>query len=239
MAVSWIISAESVRTGTEDPYTFSVTVDASARGLAVGIAHGGGGGEGDLVDAVSIGGVALTRVNTISDAAGEPGRSYLYFVGSGLPASGSQTVSVGFTSAVGNDVHIVVMQLAGSADLEVVDSDTTSGDLTNVTLTLNYGGRTCISVAAEYFGGPSVPAGTLASGCSVVQNHDHIAFVSEMIRQSTPGTSDFTIGYSTQGPDDVAFCAMAISEVVAAAASLPFKRRSALFEPDDSAGWGP
>jgi len=230
MAVSWVSSAESIRTLTTDPYTFSYTVGATAKGLALAIGHGTE--TTDLIVSVDIGGVTMDRVVSISDGAGELGRSYLYFVGTGLPAAGAQTVTVDITSASGTDISFTMMEVAADADTEVIDSDSTSGDLSNVQLTLQYGGRTAISVANLYSGLGSVPIGTLLATCSVVQTHDFAAFTTEAIRQTTPDTADFTIGWSSSSLDDAAYVACAISEVAAAAPGPVLRRRPrALFVP--------
>src|SRR5690348_18115984 len=94
--------AENLRTGTTGPWTWSHnTGTTSPEGVVVMICHGTE--NTDLVVSVTYGGVAMTRVQTNQDTTTEPGRSYIYFLGSGVP-TGTQTVSVDLTSATTTDI---------------------------------------------------------------------------------------------------------------------------------------
>lgn len=68
-------AAESVRTGTQDPYTFTFTPTRAANGIVVAATHGTSAT--DHISTMTYGGVSMTRIVTNSDAAGEPGRADL------------------------------------------------------------------------------------------------------------------------------------------------------------------
>ena len=122
---------------TDQPFTtttsFTHAPDVSAlQGVLVFIAQNVA--SADLISSVTYGGVAMKRVGFAQDTAGEPGASYIYFLGSGVP-SGSQTVTV--TVASGTDAkHAWVLGLLGVGDLQVVASGIVQGDTANPSVTL-------------------------------------------------------------------------------------------------------
>lgn len=204
--------AESIRTDTSDPYNFNFTPAAAPQGVAVAVVHGVSAT--DHVVGITYGGVAMARVVRATDTATELGAAELWFLGSGIP-SGLQTISVNLASGTSDDLHIVVITVTAAADTEIVDFDAISDNVANPSVTLQYGGRTCLSVAALYGGGAAPSSFTPNANCTTVHDHDLGAFYSEVIRQTTPGSADFAIG-GTASSDDVAYVAMAISEVQAA-----------------------
>lgn len=206
--VGFDAATESVRTGTENPYTFDHTPSGTPRGIVLTISHGGTGT--DVISNVTYGGVTMTRLQTNNDGAIEVGRSYVYFLGSSIP-TGTQTVSAG-TNGDTADMHFVAYSLTANDDTESIDADGISGDAANPSVTLQYTGRVAIAIAALYGGGSAPSAFTPNGNCSTVHDHDLGAFYSESIRQTTPGSSDFAIG-GTAATDDVAFSAVAIAEL--------------------------
>lgn len=217
MAVALGTVAESVRTDTSDPYNFNFTPAATARGIAVAVVHGVS--STDHVTGITYGGVAMGRVVRATDTATELGAAELWFLGSGIP-TGLQTISVNLASGTTDDLHIVVMSVTANADTEIVDFDSLSNNVANPSVTLQYGGRTCLSIAALYGGGADGTAFTPNANCTTIHDHDLGAFFSEVIRQTTPGSADFAIG-GTASSDDVAYVAMAISEVVSVTTVTP------------------
>lgn len=214
MAVAFISSTESERTGTTDPHTFSVTVDAAAKGLLLFIGHGTSSTDHAPATAVvTIGGKRLGKVATATDTATEPGRVDCWFLGHDLPASGVQTVSVDLASGTTDDMHFVVVQLSGSTSLELVDIKTLSDtNGANPSVTLAYGGRTCIGVGMLYTGTATVGTDSVKNAnMTTAQLFDIAAFGTSVEYQTTPGTSDFVFSY-TAAADDVALVAVAVSE---------------------------
>src|SRR4026208_2554961 len=91
-------------TTTPDPFTFSHTPVGTPRGVIVMITINAESGL-DHITGVTYGGVAMARVTNgfAQDTVTEPGSSYLYFLGSGIP-TGTQTVSIDHTAASGAKV---------------------------------------------------------------------------------------------------------------------------------------
>lgn len=203
-------------TSAADPSDFSHIGGASPQGCVVLIVHGVV--STDIVAGVTYGGVPMTRRQTNTDTATEAGRTYIYTLGSGVP-TGTQTLSVDKTEGT-TTLHIVVLTLDAAGDLTFVDSDGINENVANPTVTLQYGGQECMSFGALYWGGATPPGATgIASGCTEIHNVDFVAFIAEEIRQTTAGTSDFTIGYTTLATDDVAFSAVALTDAAGAAAT--------------------
>lgn len=200
----------SVRTGIQDPYTFShAGAAADVNGVIVAVVHGTS--STDHVVAVTYGGAALTRKQTNVDTATELGRADLWFLGDkSLILDGTQTVSVDLSSATTDDIHIVCMTLVGAGDLEVIDNDGIDENVANPTVTMNKAGRFALSFGALY-GGGAAPGGTIQTGCQRVASNDFGAFYSDVLREDSPEPSDQAIGFSTLTSDDVAFAAIAVA----------------------------
>lgn len=212
MTVSYIAATSSVRTGVEDPYTFSITPSGNQRGFALGIVQYVG--TTDHIVAVDIGGVAMTDVVRAVDSAGEPGSSNWWFVGSGLVGgTGAQTVTVDLSTATTDDLHFLLVEFGGAANLEVVDSDGTSGDITDPSLTMQVGGRNAIAVGALYSGLANVSGSAPNANMTAITSHDQGNFVLRFDRQTTVSASDFTFSY-VANPDDVALTVISVTEVL-------------------------
>ena len=207
MAVALVATVESVRTVTTDPGTFSYA-GGTPEGIVVAVVHGVTATR--HAQTVTYGGVALALIVEAADTATEPGNASLWFLGAGIP-SGTQTVSVDLDSATGDDIHFVVWELSGGADLEVIDSDELNNNAANPTVTLQSGGRTKISLCAMY-GGGAAPGGTLATGNTIGHTHDLGAFYSQTCSETTVDNANHTTGWSTLGTDDLALVAIAVSE---------------------------
>lgn len=207
---------EHLRTGTTSPQTFSHT-NASAsrvRGVLLALMHGTSAT--DHVSAASYGGVAMSRVNRTTDTGGEPGAAEWWFVGTGLSGvQGTQVVSYTPGSTT-DDIHAVVITLTADYDLVVLDSDQVSADSSGGTLddpsrTLQYGSRLGLSFGALYSGQTAYTSTTAGTGCTAISTSELAGnFSSRVIRQTEPGTSDFTITAVTAGADDAAYVAVTI-----------------------------
>lgn len=218
-------ATESVRTGTTDPHTFSHTGAATINGVVLAVIHGTS--STDHVVSATYGGVALSRINTAVDTATELGRADLWFVGTGLAGKGgTQTVSVDLASATTDDIEFVVVTLVtGSGrDVEVIDSDLLQENQADPSVTLQYGGRFAVAIAALYGGGAAPSSFTPNANCVEVASHDFGAFYGFVLRQTTPGTADFAIG-GTASSDDVAYVAAAFAQKPARAPAPEQRRR--------------
>src|SRR5690348_8643133 len=156
--------AENLRTGTTGPWTWSHSSGTtSPEGVVVMICHGTE--NTDLVVSVTYGGVAMTRIQSNTDTTTEPGRSYIYFLGSSVP-TGTQTVSVDLTSGTTTDIFGVSYTLDGAGDLEVVGRGGVNENAANPSVTLGYGGRTCMAFSVLYSGQTDQTGLTTGANCT-------------------------------------------------------------------------
>lgn len=202
--------SESERIDTSDPMTWTHTPVGVPKGVVVAIVHGVS--TTDHVVTVTYGGVSMTEVIRRTDTATELGAAELWFLGASIP-TGAQTVSVDLASATTDDIHGVCFTLTGGANTEVIDSDGIAENAANPTVTLQKTDRNAQCFAAMY-GGGAAPGGTLATGCTAGPDFDLGAFYSQTCRETNSSRTDFTIGWSTLGSDDLAFVACAVAEVI-------------------------
>jgi len=92
----------------------------------------------DQVSGVTYGGVTMTRLGSIaSSGGGDLGRSYLYFLGSGVPG-GAQTVAVTVSGAASKSASAATITSSGgqtqSGDIQTLGTTTTNP---SVTLTIS------------------------------------------------------------------------------------------------------
>ncbi|HEX7098955.1 MAG TPA: hypothetical protein VF377_06915 [Acidimicrobiia bacterium] len=208
MAVSFINSAESIRTGTDDPYEFTFTPSSTARGIVVFVVHGVSATP--LVSSITYGTKSMRLIGFAQDTATEPGCVQVWFLGEDVP-SGAQTVSADLTAASTTDVAFTVIALDGATDLDVTEFRFLQEDQSNPTVTLQPYGRTKISLAGMY-GGGAAPGGTLATGNTLAQTHDFGSFYSQVCYETTPDDEAHTVGWSSLQSDDLAFVAIAVAE---------------------------
>jgi hypothetical protein len=208
---TFLNSVEVERTGTTNPQTWTHVPNGTAKAIVVAIVHGTS--STDHVSAVTYGGVAMTRKIRATDTVTEPGAAELWFLGTGIP-TGNQTVSASLNTNTTDDMHFVSMSFSAPGDTTAFVSGSVSENQADPSVTLAYGGRTAVAVAALYGGGATSAAFTPNGNCTTVQtfNIGASAFYSSVIRQTTAGTADFAIG-GTAVSDDVAFVAMALSEI--------------------------
>lgn len=209
MTVTFDAVTEDV--GAGDPRNFTHTPVGTPRAVVLIVVHNAS--SADIMVGATYGGVAMTRVRTDADTAGEPGRSYIYFLGSSIP-TGAQTVSEDRTGAVATAVSYCVTFTA-SADTEVIDHDGTNGDIANPQVTLQFGGREAVTVGGIH-SGLNLPANLAELGDQTrMGDHDWGNQIVVASRLTTAQTSDDTFGY-TGAAEDTALSVAAIAEVVAA-----------------------
>jgi hypothetical protein len=212
MAITVDTAIEAVRTDTSTPFTWSHTGAASGvKAVVVTAVHGVS--STDHISAVSYGGTAMARVQRNTDTSTEPGAAEVWCLVNSAATipQGTQTVSV-TCGATTDDFHFVSITLLATGDyVTVVSRDGVSNDVANPSVTLPYGGATCMSFAALYGGGADGSVFTPNANCTTIHDHDLGAFFSEVIRQTTAGSSDFAIG-GTSVSDDVAFAAVALTD---------------------------
>ena len=113
-----------------------------------------------------------------------------------------------------DDIHVVSITLLGTDDLQVVDVDGIDENTANPSVTLQYSGRTCMAFAALYSGLTAISSITAGTNCTLFTTSELAGnFCSVCLRQTTAGAADFAMAASS-GSDDVAYAAMAVSEVI-------------------------
>jgi hypothetical protein len=218
--VAIAFDAASENATAADPQNWTHTPTGTPRGVVVLIAHGTT--SADIVTGVTYGGQAMFRWRTAFDSQGEVGRVYIYVLETGVPA-GAQTVSIDRTEATTTVHGVATTWTATTTSIQVVDSDTLDGDGGNVadpSVLLNYLGRLCTSICIHYNGANAPSSLAELTGQSLVHDHDFGNFSSKVSRQTTPGTTDFTIGH-TAVANPFALAAVAISEPLASGGQPP------------------
>lgn len=213
MTVARVASAESIRTDTSNPYAFNYT-GGTPEGIAIAVMHDDAT---QLVTALTHGGVAMTLAvtATVLVSAIEGGRVDIWFLGSGV-LTGLQSISATIPSASALDIHFVLWELSGLANLEVIDFDSLSQRPgTNPVLTMQAGGRTKISLAALK-GSEAAPTGTIQTGNTLDHTHDFGNHMSQTSFEAAVDSSDQIVGWSTLASGNHALAAIAVSEVPAA-----------------------
>lgn len=200
---------ESVRTATTDPYTFSYTPTSTPRGICVCAIHSDS--STDHISSITYGGVAMARAVTAADTTTEPGRADIWWLGRGVP-TGTQTVSVDLTSATTDDIQFVVFGFTGAKNIDLVDTDKVEENVNGPSVTMQTGGRHCVTISAFYFGGSAAP--TPNANMTNLHTNDFTAQFGSVDMQTTPGTSDFVCSYTAN--DDTALAVATFSEVLEA-----------------------
>lgn len=227
-AVAFDAVTPSLRTATTDPWTFTCTPVGTAAGVALLISNNDVAASD--IDTVTYGSASLTRQGSVySDTASEVGNSEIWFAGSSIPA-GAQTVTVDFVSASPvDDYTFNCVTVTAGANTEVIDTDGISEDCTDPSRTMNYSGRTALSVVTFESGhndtatpGPTDIAWN--ANMTLLVEQDTGADIVSAARQTTPGTSDFVVSADTNAesdPEDCAIAVASISEVSAGGSVVP------------------
>jgi len=168
--------------------------------------------EGDQVSGVTYGGVALGRIRTDVNATAELGRTYVYFLGSGVLA-GERTVVVTLTGA--EDCNAVSLTVTAATDTEV-DTDAGGDFGANANPSLAITPTTKAEIFYGIYSGLAAPVDTVELGSTHIAGKDFGSESGMWARKSVAGGGATTIGY-TADADDVCHSALAIREVAAAA----------------------
>ncbi len=207
-------TSEFTQFTTASPATATHTPGAAPDAVAVVIANNGT--VDDLINGVvSYGGVTMTRVLSFTITS-EPGRMYVYFLGSGVP-SGAQTVSIAHTGT-SNVKWAATVTFTGTDDMEVVDSDAGSGT-SAISVTLDSGDRVAVRVGIGFSASNSPGNITPISGYTFAQDHDFGPESGALVIQTTPADGDVAIGYTGQALEH-GLTAIAVTEVLAGPTGL-------------------
>ena len=204
-------AASGTLTGTHTPV-------GTPRGVLVLIhqSAGGSGGDGDDVTSVKYGGVAMTRVATAADTAGETMRSYVYFLGTGI-STGAQTVDVVYSGGTNTRI-LYCTTITAAADTEVEDSEILQENQADPSMTLVTGSGVNCFCAGILASGRSthtnVTPGTDYTELDLTDVSSRASHVERRTNNSTGG--NVTLNWGTAGvSDDVAAVGVAIKESAA------------------------
>ncbi len=196
--------------------TFSHTPVGTPRAVFVMASHPD---NADFITGVTYGGVAMSRVNAFGVGFGSQSTSYIYFLGSNIPA-GTQSVVISGTAHGG---HSVIVTYTGSADTEIIDFDgeaSSTGGAQDVSHVMSHSGRLAASVVAFVQGGGA--GWTALTGETTLAVPFYINSAGGFIRQTTPSTSDFTAGYHCLAGQAYTLCIATFSEILASGATRSF-----------------
>lgn len=199
--------------------TWTHTPVSTPRGVFVAVVQGGA--TGDQVTAVTYGGVSMTRVRSDINATAELGRTYLYFLGTGIP-TGAQTVSV--TSSGTTPKYAVSFTFTASADTYVIASNgADAGVVANPSLTVTFPATYAgwAGVAAHFYGGAAPVTTGLQTGETYANGPDFGALAGMTYYRSNGSSgSSTTFGYTTLTSDDELISAAVIAEDVGISQAL-------------------
>ena len=169
----------------------------------------------NFITSVTYGGLALTRVAgaVAIDTAGEPGRTDMFFLGSGL-GTGNQTITVNRTNN-GTIMYASAVTVTAAADVNVtgIQIEEQNQTLSPVAVDDGSSGINSLRYAATYSGRTAVPsAGT---GSTPLTGIDFGLRSASMVRETTAGQGARNVGFTTLISDDVAAVYVAVREVTA------------------------
>lgn len=154
----------------------------------------------------------MSFIDSAPDLIGEPGRSYIFHLGAGIP-TGTQTVSIDHNGSTAVKIATCVT-LAADADTSVAASGTVEGNTADPSVALDSGSNPALRYCVIFSGLVSPARLTILSGMTAITDHDYGATCARADRQTTAGSGSFTIGY-TAASDDVGMVAAAIRETSA------------------------
>ena len=223
MALTVLDSGLLRSTSSANPRLLTIPVHASAIAVLVfAFADVGAAGARHTTTGMTLGGEAPTGTLVAVDDAIEPGQTLgMMWTGTEMPASGDQTLSIGLTAATLNEYIYSYINVGTDADelsVTALDSGITEGDQANPSIALSYGGVNGRAFAGLYSGRNSASDVTPGSGATEAQEGLFASNyrLASVIYQTTPGASDFSIGWTISSTDDVAAVARALRGVTAA-----------------------
>lgn len=167
----------------------------------------------DTVTSVTYGSVTLTRVSggAAIDSAGEPGRTDLFFAGSGLP-TGNQTVTVNRVNNA-NIMYATVATVTAATNTNVLGIVLLQGDGTLAEQSVNDGspGSNSVRYAGITTGLNAPPVAGASS--TLLQSIDVGNQCAALVRETTAGQGARNVGFSSGTTDDRAGVHVAVREL--------------------------
>jgi hypothetical protein len=216
---------------TSIPFNFTHTPVNTPRGVVVMCTVYEYGASGRTVQAVSYGGVPLTRVSHAEDVTTEFCMSEIWFLGSGVP-TGAQTVTVTpGGAALGTTIVAVAATITATTNVEVVAQGVVQDNIADPSVALDSGSSLAIRYAVLTSGNrtatPTVLTGmTAGPSGQFITNVDTTRYNTGY--QTTASSGVFSIGWIVS-IDDVALAAVAIREIPTPPVPIPPPVPSAQF----------
>ena len=214
MAVAHSSASEShaATTGSvsQTSFTWTHTQTGTPQGVLVFVHVANSGG--NPVSSVTYGSVPLTRVSggAAVDAAGELGRTDLFFAGSGL-ASGNQTITVNRANTT-DIMYASAATVTAATNTNVTGIILLEGDGTLTQQSVTDGGAPTNSLRyAAAYSGLAAPPVTGANSTSLT-SIDFGQYGAAMVRETTAGTGARLVGF-TDASDDRAAVHVAVREL--------------------------
>lgn len=209
MAVAFDAQTMGPTFTTTSPNTFLHTPVGTPRGVVVCVTLSVAA---DTVSAVTYGGVAMSQILNISDAGGEGGRAYVFFLGASVP-TGAQTVSIAHSGGAFNKAGSAVTATA-AADTEIGDSDSQSGPIDDPSITLT---TTPVSlrVGAIHTGLNALADFTETAGFTNIGGYSNNFRSAKHSRETTPASGAVNYGFTTPNASDLDLVGVAVQEVAA------------------------
>lgn len=204
MAIAHDATSNSARAGTS-PLNWTHTPVGTPRGVVVLVAQNGSAT--DQVTAITYGGVAMTRVWDEFHSVGEAGASYVYFLGTGIPAD-AQTVSVTASGATTRQCVAATMTAAADTELDVANG--VNGTLTNPSFVLATTAATSTCIYGCTFSGDSTSAVSPGAGLTQILETGGGGSCENFVRRTHTG-GNVTVGW-TWNNDRTAASGVAIRE---------------------------
>lgn len=212
MAVGFIKVQKFTTTGTRSSDTLAFVSGGSSRGMLLLSGHASTSIDRIPDGNVSYGGTNIPRFRIAQDTTGESMNSYGFFLGANVP-QGDQNCVVTYNASNSTAIIHYLIQLSGSADLEIADSLIQQGDAANPSQTPSKGGISAYTFGILTSGQDDVSGTTEVSGLTETNTNDFGSQTQSVVRETSgPSTTDQAIGW-TATIEDVALVAVAIREV--------------------------
>lgn len=212
MAVSHSAASESAASTSAASFSWTHTQTGTPQGAIVFVITDA---NADYITSVTYGGVAMTRVSggQAIDAAGEPGRCDLFFLGSGLP-TGNATITVNRTNNATTMGGVAATVLADTRSTEVYSPGIVllqgDGTLSEQNVTDGNPGSNSVRYAGLFTGLQNLPG--VGANSTLLNELDFGATGMSMVRETTAGQGSRPVGWSSGNTDDRAAVHVAVIE---------------------------
>ncbi len=189
-SIAFDTNSRNDRTATTDPLTISHAGAASSvKGVlmfALGLTTT------PHVTGQTYDGVAVTEIDS---RVGSTRVIETGFLGTSV-AQGTKDAVFDFDSATTDDIECLVATILASGDLAVQDVDGLNDTGANSSVTLQTGGNLCQAYALIFCAVADLASITNGAGLTTIQEIDKGSSIWRLVRQTTPSTSDFTLGFT-------------------------------------------